>query len=241
MAVMPPSPTKVPGDRERGLEGYGALFAAFLCLAVGYAVAHAADGRLSVWQLLACRAMVYLVALAPWAVRHPEAARGVDRLGLALRGVFGTAMIGSLVYAIGLLPLSTATVLGKTTPMWSIVVVWALFAVPPILAEVAIVPLAIAGVALILHPEGAVQLTGGNSVGIGFALAAGLFNSLEYVTLHRLRRTDGASTINLGSYRVSGWSGRGGTDRRDQRLRMGPPASIGAAHAASGELVVADR
>ena len=73
-------------------------------------------------------------------------------------------------------------------PLWSILVVWALFAVPPILAELAFVPLALAGVALILHPEGTVPLTMGSSVGIGLALAAGFFNAFEYVTLHRLRR-----------------------------------------------------
>src|SRR4051794_8693792 len=44
-----------------------------------------------------------------------------------------------------------------------------------------------------------------------------------------------------GSYRVSGWSVWEGIDGRGERLRMGPPASIGAAHAASGEPVVVDR
>ena len=48
-------------------------------------------------------------------------------------------------------------------------------------------------------------------------------------------------TFTLGSYRVSGWSAWEGIDGRGERLRMGPPASIGAAHAASGEPVVADR
>ena len=198
MAIPSRSPaTAAPGSRGRAIEGYGSLFGAFLCLAVGYAFAHAADGRLTVWQLLACRALLYLVALAPWAARHPREARGVNRLGLVLRGVFGTAMIGSLVHAIGLLPLSTAAVLGKTTPLWSLLVVWTLFAVPPILAELAFVPMALVGVALILHPEGAVALTVGSSVGVSLALAAGFFNALEYVTLHRLRRTDSASAINL--------------------------------------------
>src|SRR3954466_6133015 len=44
--------------------------------------------------------------------------------------------------------------------------------------------------------------------------------------------------IELGSYRVSGWSAWEGIDGRGERLRMGPPASIGAAHAASGVPVV---
>src|SRR5688500_15433601 len=106
-------------------------------------------------------------------------------------------MIGSLVHAIGLLPLSTATALSKTTPLWSILVVWVLFAVPPIRAELAFVPLAMAGRVLIRSTEWSVPLTMGSSVGIGFALAAGFFNGLEYVTLHRLRRTDSASAISL--------------------------------------------
>jgi drug/metabolite transporter (DMT)-like permease len=197
MASPSRPPATAPGSPGRAIEGYGSLFGAFTCLAVGYAFAHAADGRLTVWQLLACRALLYLAVLAPWVARHPREARGADRLGLMLRGVFGTAMLGCLVHAIGLLPLSTATVLGKTTPLWSILVVLALFAVPPILAELAFVPLALAGVALILHPEGTVPLTVGSSVGIGLALAAGFFNALEYVTLHRLRRTDSASAISL--------------------------------------------
>src|SRR5215210_794278 len=48
-------------------------------------------------------------------------------------------------------------------------------------------------------------------------------------------------TNDFGSYRVSGWSAWEGIDGRGERLRMGPPASIGADHAASGEPVVADR
>ena len=44
----------------------------------------------------------------------------------------------------------------------------------------------------------------------------------------------------LGSYRVSGWSVWEGAGRPAERLRVGPPASIGAAHAAFGEPVVAD-
>ena len=71
MPVTSHSPTRMPGGRERAIEGFGLLFAAFFCIAVGYAVAHAAHGSLTIWQLLACRAVVYLVALAPWAVRHP--------------------------------------------------------------------------------------------------------------------------------------------------------------------------
>jgi hypothetical protein len=47
--------------------------------------------------------------------------------------------------------------------------------------------------------------------------------------------------IACGSCRVSGWPVCTGSDGGDERLRMGLPASIGAAHAASGEPVVADR
>jgi SRSO17 transposase len=45
----------------------------------------------------------------------------------------------------------------------------------------------------------------------------------------------------LGSCRVSGWLVCTGNDRGDERLRMDLPASIGAAHAALGEPVVANR
>jgi hypothetical protein len=48
------------------------------------------------------------------------------------------------------------------------------------------------------------------------------------------------AVIAPGSYRVSGWSVWKGAGRRAERLGVGPPASIGAAHAAFGEPVVAD-
>lgn len=179
------------------LHGFGLLVVGMFFLALGLSFAHAAAGKLTVWQLLVCRAVIYLLVLIPWGVRHPRDAWGVNRADLLLRGIFGTALVGLTVYTLSLMPLPTATVLGKTAPLWSILMLWLLFAVRPVLTEVAAVPLTLAGIVLILHPEGQQSLGGIGLLAVCVALSAGLFNALEYLTLHRLRQTDDAPTINL--------------------------------------------
>jgi drug/metabolite transporter (DMT)-like permease len=179
------------------VRGYASIVLANLLFTIGFSFIAAIDAAMSVWQLVLLRGVVFTLALLPWAVRHPDVAKGSNRGLLILRGGLGTAMVLCLLFAIGVLPLSMATLLGKTTPLWELLMLWLLLALRPYLSELLLIPVAILGLVLILHPEGHVSLVTLGYAGLLLALASGMLNSLEFVTLNRLRRSEAANTINL--------------------------------------------
>jgi drug/metabolite transporter (DMT)-like permease len=177
--------------------GYAAIVLSNLVFAVGFGFVAAIDGAMSVWQLVLLRGVVFVLVLLPWALRHPDLAKGGDRRLLLVRGGLGTAMILCLLSAITVLPLSVATLLGKTTPLWELLMLWLLLALRPHLGDLLLVPVAIFGLVLILHPEGHLSLLALGYAGLVLALGAGMLNSLEFITLRRLRASDQPHAINL--------------------------------------------
>jgi drug/metabolite transporter (DMT)-like permease len=177
--------------------GYACIVLANFLFAIGFSFVAATDGAMSVWHLVLLRGVVFALALLPWAVRHADAAKGSDRKLLLVRGGLGTAMVSCLLFAITMLPLSVATLLGKTTPLWELLMLWLLLALRPHLSELLLVPVALLGLVLILHPEGQLSLLALSSAALLLALGAGMLNSLEFITLRRLRGSDQPQTINL--------------------------------------------
>lgn len=177
--------------------GYACIILSNLVFAVGFSFVAAIEGAMSPWQLVLLRGVVFALVLLPWAVRHADMARGSDRRLLLVRGAVGTAMILCLLSAIAVLPLSVATLLGKTTPLWELLMLWLLLALRPRLGDLVLVPVAILGLVLILHPEGHLSLLTLGYAALVLALGAGLLNSLEFITLRRLRGSDRPHTINL--------------------------------------------
>ena len=177
--------------------GYAWIVLSNLVFAVGFSFVAAIDGAMSVWQLVLARGAVFALVLLPWAVRHADLARGSNRGLLLLRGGLGTAMTLCLLSAITVLPLSVATLLGKTTPLWELLMLWLLLALRPHLGDLLLVPVAILGLVLILHPEGHLSLLALGYAALVLALGAGMLNSLEFITLRRLRGSDQPHTINL--------------------------------------------
>ncbi|MGH6921473.1 MAG: DMT family transporter [Geminicoccaceae bacterium] len=177
--------------------GSARIVVANLLFAAGFSFVAAIDGAMSVWHLVLVRGVVFTLALLPWTVRHADIAKGGDRRLLLLRGGLGTAMVLCLLSAVTVLPLSVATLLGKTTPLWELLMLWLLLALRPHLSELLLVPIAIFGLVLILHPEGQLSLLALSYAALVLALAAGMLNSLELITLRQLRRSDQPHTINL--------------------------------------------
>ena len=140
--------------------GYAWIVLSNLVFAVGFSFVAAIDGALSVWQLVLARGVVFGLALLPWAVRHRDIARGSDCKLLLLRGSLGTAMILCLLWAVTALPLSVATLLGKTTPLWELLMLWLLLALLLHLSELLLVPVAILGLVMHSPPRGTAQPAG---------------------------------------------------------------------------------
>jgi len=186
-----------PGTSSRQLRGYTFIVLANISFAVGWSFVAATGGEFSSWQLILLRGAVFVLALTPWAIRNRQTAAGTNRRLLVLRGILGTGMMVCLAYAVILLPLSMATILGKTTPLWDLFFLWALLMLRPVLSEILLVPVAFAGLLLILVPEGHLSIATVSYLGLSLGLASGMFNSLELITLRWLRRTDSAHSINL--------------------------------------------
>lgn len=183
--------------RTSQLRGYVMIVSAMVCFAAGWSFVLATNGAFTAWQLIMLRGVVFVATLTPWAIRNPVIAKGRNHRLLIVRGVVGAAMMVSLAYAVLELPISIATILGKTTPLWDLFFLWALLAVRPILSEMLLVPVAFAGMVLILVPGGQLSIDNISYLGLVMGLAAGLFNCLEYLTLRWLRRSDKTNTINI--------------------------------------------
>lgn len=177
--------------------GYACIVLANLVFAVGFSFVAAIDGAASVWQLVLLRGLVFGLVLLPWAIRHGEIAKGSNRGLLLLRGGLGTVMVLCLLSAITVLPLSVAALLGKTTPLWELLMLWLLLAVRPHVSDLLLVPVAIIGLVLILHPEGHLTFLAFSYIALALALGAGMLNSLEFICLRRLRGSDPPHTVNL--------------------------------------------
>jgi drug/metabolite transporter (DMT)-like permease len=177
--------------------GYACIVLSNLVFAAGFGLVAAIEGAMSVWLLVLLRGLVFGLVLLPWAVRHADLAKGRERGLLLLRGGLGTAMILCMLSAIAVLPLSVATLLGKTTPLWELLMLWLLLSLRPHLGDLLLVPVAIFGLVLILHPEGHLSLLTLGYAALVLALAAGMLNSLEFITLRRLRGSEQPHTINL--------------------------------------------
>ena len=183
--------------RAKQLRGYAFIVLANLSFAVGWSFVAATEGDFSAWQLILLRGVVFVLALTPWAIRNPRVAAGVNRRLLVLRGFLGTGMMVCLAYAVILVPLSMATILGKTTPLWDLLLLWVLLGLRPVFTEILLVPVAFIGLLLILIPGGQLSIATISYLGLMLGLSSGMFNCLELITLRWLRRTESAHTINL--------------------------------------------
>ena len=183
-------------DAEQ-LRGYAFVVLANLSFAIGWSFVAATKGDFSAWQLIMLRGVVFVLALTPWVLRNPHVAAGANRRLLVVRGFLGTGMMVTMAYAVILVPLSMATILGKTTPFWDLLFLWLLLSLRPIFSEIVLVPVAFVGLLLILVPGGHLSIATVSYLGLIVGLASGMFNSLELITLRWLRQTDSAHTINL--------------------------------------------
>lgn len=122
-------------------------------------------------------AMVVRAGLHPW---------GTQRGKLITRGVLGfgglTCYYGSLAH----LPLADATTIQNTTPVITSLLAWWLLREHVGWTTALAIACGIAGVSLIVHPEG----TGVDPVGLAFGVGACCCSALAYVTVRQLAKTE---------------------------------------------------
>lgn len=134
---------------------------------------------------------VVTLALSYWVLRRAGlSARGVDRVRLALRGLFGFLALNCYFISLKQLPLADATVLQYSSPIFT-----ALFAAIALgerlrPAEIGCVAVSFGGVLLVARPAFLFGAAGVPARPLAVALAGSVLSAVAYVLVRQMRRTD---------------------------------------------------
>jgi drug/metabolite transporter (DMT)-like permease len=174
------------------------LLVAALLLAAGDVSANATAGAFTPAQLLCVQSGLWTLCLAPWALRHPRQALGVNRRWLLIQALANTAFFYLNLVALTSLPVTWVTsILSGATPLVVLIMVFVLFGVRAPRAEVAWMLLVTVGVGLVLQDQ---TVPGPHEEGAGLGLAAAFGASLmlaaTFVAIARLV-DDSVHAINL--------------------------------------------
>ena len=165
--------------------------AAFFCVALVGALAKASGRYASTGTLLVFQNLLCLVFLLPVAVRGGWAALATNRLGMhVLRAVMGTACWYALFFAITRIPLSDATLLTYSAPLWMPVIAWIVTRRRVAWATWLGAGVGFLGVLFVLRPQGH-----GFGLGQVSAFAGALFLAVAMMSVRWLGSTEPVTRI----------------------------------------------
>lgn len=143
-------------------------------------------------QTTFARFAVGLVLMAGYvaAARHPV--KSGNMKDLVLRGLYTSGAVIFLFYGVAYGTMTNSFILLHTRPVWIVLLAYPLIGEAPRRRDFLGVALALAGVALIIRPVPALFQPADL-----FGLAAGVCSALALLTVRKLRRTEGAITINF--------------------------------------------
>ena len=155
------------------------------------AAAKLAGNRLPVFEIVFVRALFSVLVTAALLRRVRSPLLGTRRPLLALRGLFGFLGLGCSFYTVIHLPLAEATLLQFMHPVFTVALAALLLGERIGRGVVIGIPLAIAGVLLVVRPG---FLFGGEAApldpfAVGVALGGAFFAADAYVTVRHLART----------------------------------------------------
>lgn len=179
---------KIPvGHRpENLLLGAGLTTAAFFCVALVGALAKVSGEYTSTGVLLLFQNVIGLLFVVPVALRGGWRSLCTNRIGLhLLRALMGTACWYALFFAITRIPLSNATLLTYSAPLWMPLVAWVVTRQRVAAATWAGAGIGFAGVVLVLQPQR-------HSFNLGemSALAGALFLAVAMMSVRWLGATE---------------------------------------------------
>ncbi len=166
------------------------MLATSLCFAVMDALGKLASLRLPSTEIAFFRCAVTLLIFTPYMLTKKIPMLGKNRLLLFVRGTFGFTSLTLGFYAISHLPLADATILWKTSVIFT-ALFSAIFLQEKITASlVGFMLLALCGAALVLKPSfSVINLPGLSAICAGMALA------VVAVSIRRLHQTEAVLTI----------------------------------------------
>lgn len=191
-AVIPSPAALVPGRFHIAPGLRDMMFASFFFALMGVLVKEV-DSRLPVQHAVFARSLIGLIlsyalirrAKLHWLGNRPKL--------LGLRGLFGFLALLCNFGSLSLMPLSDATVLHQTQPIWTTVFA-AIFLAEPTNRRIWLATLvSLTGVVLVARPEfifGAGATPALHWAGPVLALLAALMSACAYVSVRALRRTD---------------------------------------------------
>lgn len=187
LAYSPEIPAPFANARTYGifLMLFSTLFFSFMG-ALGKLVA----ARIPFLEITFFRALVSALVLVPRLVWRGTSFTGVNRRGLALRGVSGFIAVALSFYVIARIDLASASVLNQSSPIFVAVLSVFVLRESPSWRLVCYIAAAFAGVTLIVKPSAGVF----NPAAIA-GLASGFCAAIAYVTVKKLHATDENDTI----------------------------------------------
>lgn len=146
--------------------------------------------RIPFMEIAFFRALISTLILVPRLSWRKTSFRGVNRPGLALRGIAGFIAMALSFYVVSRIELATASVLNQSAPVF-VAVLSLLFLKETSSARLILhIGFAFLGVILIVKPGAALF----NPAALA-GLASGLFAAIAYVTVKKLHATDENDTI----------------------------------------------
>lgn len=178
--------------RRATLAAIGLMAVSSLCFAGMGVCVKASTARLPFLVAVLFRSVVGLLPMVAFRRWMGASYRPRQHGLLFLRSAFGFAAMCCFFLAIEWLPLSTATVLNSSSPVFVVLLSWVVLEERAATAVLPLVLAAFAGVALLVSPEFG-EFGGEVAVGLLSALLA----AMAYVTIKRLSATESPGTIVL--------------------------------------------
>lgn len=134
------------------------MLAAGLALTGMFAVGKHLAKTLPILEVSMFRMAAALAFYLPWLLRHRTARARTKRIGgHFVRAFFGASSLLCFMYGVAYLPLSDATVLGFTIPLWSIILSAIFLGERIRLRRTIATIVGFAGVVIVMQPQGGIQ------------------------------------------------------------------------------------
>jgi drug/metabolite transporter (DMT)-like permease len=185
-----PAARTAPAHGEHPPRAYLFMLSSSLAFALMGALGHLAGERVD-WRLVACaRTLLAFVFSVAFALSTGVRLVLLRPAVLWVRSVSGSLSLLCYFYAVTHLPVSTATTLSNTVPVWVTLLAWPALGQRPAAADWLAVSVGVAGVALVQRPQ-----LGGDATAAALALASAFGTAVAMMGLNRLGAVDARAVV----------------------------------------------
>jgi drug/metabolite transporter (DMT)-like permease len=136
------------------------------------------------------RYLFCLLAILPWIIKNPKLAKTEHLTRHIIRGICGLLSISAFFYAIRFVPLTQATLLSMSTPLWIPIVLRLTRGIAIIKSLYWGLCLGLLGLILVLHPD-----TQHFHIALFIALSSAVFRASSATLIRQISKTDATATV----------------------------------------------